>query len=102
MKDYRIGILGLGYVGLPLAVEFSKKFTTLGFDINSKQTVVGSNGFTANNPKFLKQSKEKLSHLQRQLARRKKGSNRWQKTKQRINKLHGKISRQRLDFAHQV
>ena len=73
-----------------------------GFDINSKQTVVGSNGFTANNPKFLKQSKEKLSHLQRQLARRKKGSNRWQKTKQRINKLHGKISRQRLDFAHQV
>ncbi|TMP63324.1 transposase, partial [Pseudoalteromonas sp. S1649] len=31
-----------------------------GFDINSKQTVVGSNGFVADNPKFLKQSKEKL------------------------------------------
>lgn len=73
-----------------------------GFDINSKQTVVGSNGFTADNPKFLKRSKEKLTHLQRQLARRNKGSNRWQKTKQRINKLHGKISRQRLDFAHQI
>lgn len=73
-----------------------------GFDINSKQTVVGSNGFVADNPKFLKQSKEKLTHLQRQLARRKKGSNRWHKTKQRINKLHGKISRQRLNFAHQV
>jgi putative transposase len=40
--------------------------------------------------------------LQRQLARRKKGSNRWCKTKQRINRLHGKISRQRLYFAHQV
>ena len=73
-----------------------------GFDINSKQTVVDSNGFTADNPKFLKRSKEKLTHLQRQLARRNKGSNRWQKTKQRINKLHGKISRQRLDFAHQI
>ncbi|OUV23329.1 MAG: transposase [Gammaproteobacteria bacterium TMED95] len=73
-----------------------------GFDINSKQTVVGSNGFVADNPKFLKQSKEKLNQLQRQLARRKKGSNRWHKTKQRINKLHGKISRQRLDFAHKV
>jgi len=30
----RIGIIGLGYVGLPLAVEFGKKFPTLGFDIN--------------------------------------------------------------------
>lgn len=80
-----------------------KRLTSItGFDINSKQTVVGSNGFVADNPKFLKQSKEKLSHLQRQLARRKKGSNRWHKTKQRINKLHGKISRQRLNFAHQV
>lgn len=76
--------------------------TIAGFDINSKQTVVGSNGFVANNPKFLKQSKEKLNQLQRQLARRNKGSNRWHKTKQRINKLHGKISRQRLDFAHKI
>ena len=76
--------------------------TITGFDINSKQTVVGSNGFVADNPKFLKQSKDKLNQLQRQLARRNKGSNRWHKTKQRINKLHGKISRQRLDFAHKI
>lgn len=82
----------------------AKKLLTriAGFDINSKQTIVGSNGFVADNPKFLKQSKEKLTHLHRQLARRNKGSNRWHKTKQRINKLHGKISRQRLNFAHQV
>ncbi len=76
--------------------------TITGFDINSRQTVVGSNGYLADNPKFLKQSKTKLNQLQRQLARRTKGSNRWQKTKQRINKLHGKISRQRLDFAHKI
>lgn len=31
----RIGIIGLGYVGLPLAVEFGKKIHTLGYDINS-------------------------------------------------------------------
>jgi len=30
----KIAVIGLGYVGLPLAVEFSKKYTTLGFDIN--------------------------------------------------------------------
>ena len=29
-----IAIIGLGYVGLPLAVEFSKKYKVIGFDIN--------------------------------------------------------------------
>ena len=30
----KIGVIGLGYVGLPLAVEFAKKYETVGFDIN--------------------------------------------------------------------
>ncbi|MFP5080819.1 nucleotide sugar dehydrogenase [Pedobacter sp. JCM 36344] len=34
MIDHKIGIIGLGYVGLPLAVEFGKKYETLGFDID--------------------------------------------------------------------
>lgn len=34
LKDLKIGVIGLGYVGLPLAVEFGKKYQTLGFDIN--------------------------------------------------------------------
>ena len=33
-SDTKIAIIGLGYVGLPLAVEFGKKFPTVGFDIN--------------------------------------------------------------------
>lgn len=33
-KNYKITVIGLGYVGLPLAVEFGKKFHVLGFDIN--------------------------------------------------------------------
>ncbi|NOZ37978.1 MAG: nucleotide sugar dehydrogenase, partial [Gammaproteobacteria bacterium] len=33
----RIAIIGLGYVGLPLAVEFGKKFNCIGFDINSNR-----------------------------------------------------------------
>ena len=33
LKDLRIGVIGLGYVGLPLAVEFGKKYPTVGFDI---------------------------------------------------------------------
>lgn len=34
MESTRIGIVGLGYVGLPLAVEFGKHFPTFGYDIN--------------------------------------------------------------------
>lgn len=34
LSETRIAIVGLGYVGLPLAVEFGKKYPTLGFDIN--------------------------------------------------------------------
>jgi UDP-N-acetyl-D-mannosaminuronate dehydrogenase len=32
----KIGIIGLGYVGLPLALSFSKKFQVLGYDINAQ------------------------------------------------------------------
>ena len=35
IEDSKIAIVGLGYVGLPLAVEFGKHFATIGFDINA-------------------------------------------------------------------
>jgi len=34
INNIRIAVIGLGYVGLPLMVEFAKKYPTLGFDIN--------------------------------------------------------------------
>jgi UDP-N-acetyl-D-galactosamine dehydrogenase len=34
LKNSKIAIIGLGYVGLPLAIEFGKKYKVLGFDIN--------------------------------------------------------------------
>tara|TARA_B100000989_G_C19527104_1_gene467525 strand:+ start:1597 stop:2907 length:1311 start_codon:yes stop_codon:yes gene_type:complete len=37
LKNNVIGIIGLGYVGLPLAVAFGKIFKTIGFDINNKR-----------------------------------------------------------------
>ncbi|MEN8424360.1 nucleotide sugar dehydrogenase [Acinetobacter junii] len=37
LADLRIAIIGLGYVGLPLAVEFGKKIPTIGFDILQKR-----------------------------------------------------------------
>ena len=37
IKTAKISIIGLGYVGLPLAVEFGKKYQTIGFDINNRR-----------------------------------------------------------------
>jgi len=35
LADARIGVIGLGYVGLPLAVEFGRKYDTVGYDIDT-------------------------------------------------------------------
>jgi UDP-N-acetyl-D-galactosamine dehydrogenase len=37
IQNTHIAVIGLGYVGLPLAVEFGKKYPTIGFDINQKR-----------------------------------------------------------------
>ena len=37
LRKCRIGIVGLGYVGLPLAVEFGKHFDTVGFDVKTER-----------------------------------------------------------------
>ena len=37
LNNIKIGMIGLGYVGLPLAVEFGKKITTVGLDINKQR-----------------------------------------------------------------
>jgi len=35
INNIRIGVIGLGYVGLPLAVEFGRKYSTVGFDVKT-------------------------------------------------------------------
>jgi UDP-N-acetyl-D-galactosamine dehydrogenase len=35
--NYKVGVVGLGYVGLPLAIEFGKKFSTVGYDISEEK-----------------------------------------------------------------
>jgi UDP-N-acetyl-D-galactosamine dehydrogenase len=45
MIQNKIAIIGLGYVGLPLAVEFGKKLHAVGFDINTKRVEELNSGF---------------------------------------------------------
>lgn len=48
LNESKIAIIGLGYVGLPLAVEFAKKFPVIGFDINQERVreLKGGHDFT--------------------------------------------------------
>ena len=56
IKELRLAIIGLGYVGLPLAVEFAKRRKVIGFDINSRRIEELKSGFDKtfeiNNGKF--------------------------------------------------
>ena len=63
MNNNKIAIIGQGYVGLPLAIEFGKKFNTIGFDIDKnriselKKSIDKTNEATSemiNESKFLK------------------------------------------------
>jgi UDP-N-acetyl-D-galactosamine dehydrogenase len=45
LRDIKIGVIGLGYVGLPLAIAFGKIYEVLGFDINQKRIDELQNGF---------------------------------------------------------
>ena len=55
-SNIKIGVVGLGYVGLPLAVEFSKIFDVVGFDI-SKERI---DGLVKNHDETLMVSKKQL------------------------------------------
>ena len=44
LKNISIGVIGLGYVGLPLAVEFGRKYPAIGFDVNTSRVDELKNG----------------------------------------------------------
>ena len=48
IREIKIGVIGLGYVGLPLVIEFSKKYPTLGFDSNAHRVNELRNGIDHN------------------------------------------------------
>jgi UDP-N-acetyl-D-glucosamine/UDP-N-acetyl-D-galactosamine dehydrogenase len=61
LEDTKVAIVGLGYVGLPLAVEFGKHFTTIGYDINAARVAELKRGHDAT----LEVSSEELAASER-------------------------------------
>lgn len=74
----------------------------LGVDLGIKTLAVLSDGRTFENPKPLDKMLKRLRRLQRELARRKEGGKNYQKTKDRIAKLHWRIANLRRDTLHKA
>ncbi len=43
-RKQKLAVIGLGYVGLPIALEFAKKISVIGFDINAQRVDMMNNG----------------------------------------------------------
>src|SRR5215813_2197614 len=48
-KKKKLAVIGLGYVGLPIALEFAKKISVIGFDINPKRVELMKQGIYPSN-----------------------------------------------------
>ncbi len=74
----------------------------VGVDLGLKDFVTLSNGESVAAPKFFRKSAGKLKKAQRVLSRRKPGSKRRGKAKQKVARVHRKVANQRGDFVHKV
>src|SRR4030042_3727427 len=76
--------------------------TRTGIDVGLISLITLSNGEQIEPPKFLRESEDKLTHEQKRLSRKKKGSGKRNKQRIIVSKVHRKIRNQRKDFAHKT
>lgn len=74
----------------------------IGIDLGIKEFCITSDGELVNNPKYLKNSLDKLVKLQRELSRKPKDSSNRNKARIKVARLHEKISNQRKDFLQKL
>jgi UDP-N-acetyl-D-galactosamine dehydrogenase len=67
-KKKRLAIIGLGYVGLPLAIEFAKKYAVVGFDINENRIEELKGGLDHTKEANLEELKEVLASAEIKLS----------------------------------
>lgn len=84
------------------SVKPKKKGGKIGIDLGLKSFLVTSNNETIDAPKYLRKSEDKLTRLQRLLSRKIKGSNRRNKARIKVARIHEKITNQRNDFLHKL
>ena len=83
-------------------VKVRKSHGTVGVDLGIKTLAMLSNGEAWQGPRPLKRLLKKLARLQRDLSRKKKGSNNREKAKLKVAKLHARIANIRRDSLHKL
>lgn len=101
VNQYFISILIENNTELPKKSKITEK-TILGIDLGIKDFLTTSNGLKIDNPKLLIKSEKRLKVLQRRLSKKQKGSKNRDVAKQKLAKLHNKVSNQRSDFLHKI
>ena len=79
-----------------------KSNNKVGIDLGIKDFAITSDGEVFENPKWLRKSEKRLTKLQKDLSRKKKGSKNRDKARLKVAKLHEKITNQRKDFLHKL
>ena len=74
----------------------------IGIDLGLKDFAITSDGEVFSNPKFLRRTEKQLVKAQRELSKKKKGSNNRNKARIKVAKIHEKIVNQRNDFLHKL
>lgn len=82
--------------------ELPKVDKKVGIDLGLKDFAILSDGEKIENPKWLKRSEKRIKKLQRDLSRKQKGGKNYDKNRQKLAKLHEKITNQRRDFLHKL
>ena len=76
--------------------------SVVGLDMGLKAFAIASDGTEYPNHKYLIKSQKKLAKLQRQLSRKSKGSNRREKARIKVARLHERVANQRVDMLHKL
>lgn len=94
---------GQYFISVLIEQEINHKSKTnkdVGIDVGIKTFSTQSDGIIVDNPKYFSKSQAKLKRLQQHFSRKQKGSNRRNKCKVKIAKLHQKIANQRQWLLH--
>jgi putative transposase len=111
LKTATISVTSTGKFHISILVDDGKKLpntqtfddeTTLGIDVGITHFATLSDGKKIENPKYLKNSIDRMTVLQKRLSKKQKGSANRNKARLKVAKLHERIRNQRTDFLHKT
>lgn len=82
--------------------KLPKTDKNIGIDLGLSSYLITSDGEKYENHKYLRQSEKKLAKLQRELSRKTKGSNNWNKARIKVARLYEHITNQRKDMLQKI